>query len=551
MALIKSLFVLAIVWLSDKASAQRKDSPHRWSCPDRRALDYSPPDVIATDTVKDERFDAVVVITDSTENLKGNLELLKIPVQTYTEVDSAADSSAVLIVTDAVPSGRLIWSPTGPLYRDYDDVRRFAEAATAGLDRAVQAGSRKPLLVRPPGGPFNTSTMVATLAALEYLYMPLELREAGEEPKVDFMGVWYQDVSTGWKELNQTLNIETGRIVARDIAGTDPERMSPPKVETYVREVFRDSGVEMAVISDVDTLTRDYPLLAAVNRAANAVSRHKARLIYLEYTGSGEITETLFLVGKGITFDTGGATIKTGTRMIGMSRDKSGAAGVAGFMKVLSLEKPKHLRVVAGMPVVRNSIGEESYVVDEVLTSRAGVRVRVGNTDAEGRMVMADVLCRMKEMALHAVNPQLIVVATLTKHAVSTGGKHYTIILDNGPAKEKKTAESVQAAGDKYGDPFEISTIRREDYESHKAQSMYEHITQLGANPSVRGHQGPAAFLIMASGLDNHGKNSSHPLRYTHLDIAGSARMPPKQVPAGVPVVALAGRYVLDQDAGH
>ncbi|GFR94811.1 W07G4.4_0 protein [Elysia marginata] len=71
----------------------------------------------------------------------------------------------------------------------------------------------------------------------------------------------------------------------------------------------------------------------------------------------------------------------------------------------------------------------------------------------------------------------------------------------------------------------------------------------MGANPSVRGHQGPAAFLIMASGLDNHGINSSQPLAYSHLDIAGSARMPPKEVPAGVPVVALSGRYILGQGA--
>ncbi|RUS75371.1 hypothetical protein EGW08_016861 [Elysia chlorotica] len=547
MACIQSLFVFAVVWFSNTAPGESRASSQRWSCPEKSALDYRPPEVIATDAVGDGRFDSVLIVTDCTENLKGDLAFLKDAVNSYVEVDSAAASVPVLIVTDVVPSGRLIWSPTGPLYRDYDDVRRFADAATAGLARAVQAGSKKPLLIRPQGGPFNMSTMVTTLAALEYLYMPLELREAGENAKVEYLGVWYEELEKGMKELNQALNVETGRTVARDIAGTDPERMAPPSIEAYVREVFRDSGVEMAVISDVDTLTREYPLLAAVNRAANSVARHRARLIYLEYTGSGEINETLFLVGKGITFDTGGASIKTGTRMVGMSRDKSGAAAVAGFMKVISLEKPTHLRVVAAMPLVRNSVGEESYTVDEVITSRAGVRVRVSNTDAEGRMVMADVLCRMKEMALNAVNPHLMAIATLTGHAVSTAGTSYSIILDNGPAKEKKAAERVQAAGELYGDPFDISTIRREDYDNHRGRSMYEHINQMGDN-HVRGHQGPAAFLIMASGLDKHGKNSSQPLAYSHLDIAGSARVAPKQVPSGVPVVALSGLYLLDQN---
>ncbi|CAG5121520.1 unnamed protein product, partial [Candidula unifasciata] len=104
----------------------------------------------------------------------------------------------------------------------------------------------------------------------------------------------------------------------------------------------------------------------------------------------------------------------------------------------------------------------ESYVADEIIKSRAGVRVRVGNTDAEGRMVMADVLCRMKELALESVNPELFTIATLTGHAIRAMGPDYSIIMDNGPARHFGTAQKIQSSGDKYGDPFEISTIRRE-----------------------------------------------------------------------------------------
>ena len=82
---------------------------------------------------------------------------------------------------------------------------------------------------------------------------------------------------------------------------------------------------------------------------------------------------------------------------------------------------------------------------DEIIKSRAGVRVRIGNTDAEGRMAMADVLCHAKERALQEPNPtHLLTIATLTGHAVRAMGPAYSIILDNGPAAKLKTATRVQ-----------------------------------------------------------------------------------------------------------
>lgn len=81
--------------------------------------------------------------------------------------------------------------------------------------------------------------------------------------------------------------------------------------------------------------------------------------------------------------------------MAGMSRDKCGAAAVAGFMQVVSQLKPKGVRIIGALCLARNSVGENCYVSDEVITARSKARVRIGNTDAEGRMVMADVLCKV------------------------------------------------------------------------------------------------------------------------------------------------------------
>ncbi len=97
--------------------------------------------------------------------------------------------------------------------------------------------------------------------------------------------------------------------------------------------------------------------------------------------------------------------------------------------------------------MVRNSIGEESYVSDEIVRSRAGVRVRVGNTDAEGRMVMTDLLCKAKEEALSAPMPRLFTVATLTGHVVRCYGPAYSGILDNGPAAALQVSQDIARAG--------------------------------------------------------------------------------------------------------
>lgn len=98
--------------------------------------------------------------------------------------------------------------------------------------------------------------------------------------------------------------------------------------------------------------------------------------------------------------------------------------------QVVNTLKPPTVKVVAALCMVRNSVGENCYVSDEVITAKSGMRVRVGNTDAEGRMAMADALYHLKEMAVNAVNPHLFTIATLTGHAVLTAGEGYSVSIN-------------------------------------------------------------------------------------------------------------------------
>lgn len=130
----------------------------------------------------------------------------------------------------------------------------------------------------------------------------------------------------------------------------------------------------------------------------------------------------------------------------------------------------------------------------------------------------ADPALANAETTLHSI-------ATLTGHAVVAVG-HYSVAMDNGPARQQRRAHGLQEAGHAVGDPFEVSTLRRDDVAFVAPQTREYDVRQCNSAPSSRtprGHQFPMAFLSRASGLDAHGSRSSQPIAYTHLDIAGSA----------------------------
>lgn len=140
-------------------------------------------------------------------------------------------------------------------------------------------------------------------------------------------------------------------------------------------------------------------------------------------------------------------------------------------------------------------------------------------------MAICDLLNESKDLALKEKNPELFTIATLTGHVLRCYGTNYSVlnpelnyvclnngfnwvnkaVMSNGPARSKFIDQNLQTSGELIADPFEISRIRKEDYDHHKSKSEYEDLVQANTKPSVagaRGHQGPAAFLIMASGLD-------------------------------------------------
>ena len=498
--------------------------------------------------LKSDEWDAVVIVTADAD--KVDHPAVTGPIAAARQVDRRAGLDTQLLLAPKVPGGRLILSPTGRLDRDYDDVRRVADAAAKGVARARDAGAVRPLVALvgvPSQGAFERAETVAALSGLGALWEPLEARESKgfehAEP-VQCVGLVGGNGPTTWAHA-----VEAGRRVARDLCGTEPERMTPKKMAEYLQTEFADSNVEVSAVVDRSTLEAQYPLMSAVGRASFAVTRHHPVVVRMSYNPPGPVERTLLFAGKGVAYDTGGADIKYGGHMAGMSRDKGGAAAVAGFMRVVSLLKPAGLRVVAELGCVRNNIGSDSFVSDEILVSHAGTRVRIGNTDAEGRLVLADLLSHLRSEAVEAVAPQVFSVATLTGHSGRAVGC-YTVSLDNGPARDARMSERLAEAGDRFGEPVEISRLRRDDFDFVAPRTAADDVLSSNSEPSVstaRGHQFPMAFLSIASGLDEHGRDSDQPIPYTHIDVGGSAIEGGDWQhgrPTGTPVVALSGVFL-------
>jgi leucyl aminopeptidase len=178
--------------------------------------------------------------------------------------------------------------------------------------------------------------------------------------------------------------------------------MGPEELEATARDLANDHSAQITVVKGQDLIAQNFPMIHAVGRA----SLREPRLIDMTWGANGP---TLTLVGKGVCFDTGGLNIKPGASMGLMKKDMGGAAHVMGLAKMIMASKmPLQLRML--IPAVENAIGGDAFRPQDILISRKGLTVEVNNTDAEGRLVLADALALADETP-----PDLMIcMATLT-----------------------------------------------------------------------------------------------------------------------------------------
>lgn len=227
--------------------------------------------------------------------------------------------------------------------------------------------------------------------------------------------------------------------LVRDMINTPANDMGPAQLADAASAIAKVYGAECQVITGEDLLSQNYPMVYAVGKA----NAQPPRLIDIRWgdTNAPKIT----LVGKGVCFDTGGLDIKPAAGMKMMKKDMGGAAQVLGLAKlIMQMKLPVRLRVL--IPAVENSIAENAMRPSDILQTRKGITVEVGNTDAEGRLVLADALWEAS-----SESPQLLVdCATLTGAARVALGTELPAFFCSEPA----VAEQFQQAGLAVDDPL-------------------------------------------------------------------------------------------------
>ena len=240
--------------------------------------------------------------------------------------------------------------------------------------------------------------------------------------------------------IDSAVRLAAATALVRDLVDTPAGDLGPAELEAAVRRQAEKIGADVRVTSG-DELSDGYPLIAAVGGAA--VRERAPRLIELEW--GDPKNPRIAIVGKGVCFDSGGLDIKPASGMRLMKKDMGGAAHALALAGLIAGERlPVRLHLL--IPAVENAVSGASYRPGDVVPSRKGLKVEIDNTDAEGRLVLADALTRAVE-----AGPELIVdFATLTGAARIALGPDLPALFANDDA----LAESLLNAGNEVADPM-------------------------------------------------------------------------------------------------
>jgi len=252
--------------------------------------------------------------------------------------------------------------------------------------------------------------------------------------------------------------------MVRDLVNVPAEDMGPAELEAEAEALAKAQDAQLTVTRG-DLLERGFPMVHAVGRAA--ARSHAPRMIELEWGNPKH--PRVAIVGKGVTFDSGGLDIKTGSGMLLMKKDMGGAAHALALARLI-METGLKVRLHLLLPAAENAISGNAMRPGDVLRSRGGLSVEITNTDAEGRLLLADALTRAGEE-----KPELVIdFATLTGAARSALGPDLPALF----TRRDETASALLAAGLEHDDPcwrLPLHEAYREWLKSDVADIMNSH----------------------------------------------------------------------------
>jgi leucyl aminopeptidase len=291
----------------------------------------------------------------------------------------------------------------------------------------------------------------------------------------------------------------SGVMRARDLANAPGNVLTPARMADIAHEIGTAAGMHVRSLDRAELEQEGFGGLLAVGQG----STQEPRFIIMDYTPAGDAATypTICLVGKGITFDTGGISLKPGANMDNMKMDMGGAAAVLGTMQAIGAWQPP-LRIVALISAAENMPGGNAFKPGDVITTLSGKTVEVLNTDAEGRVVLADALAYARRYEPTAV----IDLATLTGAASIALGPHASAVLGT----DQTLVDRLCAAGDECGE--RLWQLPLWDEYREMVKSEIADVRNTGGGREA-GTITAAAFLAAFAGE----------MPWAHLDIAATA----------------------------
>ncbi len=377
---------------------------------------------------------------------------------------------------------------------------RLRRAAAAVVRRSPKAKTVATTLLDtvPSGGDRAAAAQALAEGAALGAYKFLRYKQKSDAPALERLVVLGKKDAAVQQGLDRGVAVAGAVAWARDLVNEPAGAMTPTQLAEEARRAAEEGGLEIEVLDEVEIANQGLGGLLGVSLGSD----QPPRLVKLTYTPKGKPTGTVALVGKGITFDSGGLSLKTADGMETMKTDMSGAAAVIGAMSVLRTAGVQ-AKVIGFVPTTENMPGGRAIKPGDVLKIRNGKTVEVLNTDAEGRLILADGL----SLAVEEKPDAIIDLATLTGACVVALGMKMAGLMGN----DERWLGQVRGAADRAGEPvwpLPLPEEYRKDLDSEIADLK-----------NITGNRGGGALTAGLFLSEFAGE-----VPWAHLDIAGPAR---------------------------
>ena len=381
--------------------------------------------------------------------------------------------------------------------------REYGEAARAAVKAAQATGAGLATLcfTEIPVGDRDSAWKASqvALAASECAYRFEHMKSKKSDPRplahIELLAT-ARDASAAQRGLRQGQAIATGVSLAKDLGNLPANVCTPTYLAQQARKIARDCKLHLEVLERRDMEKLGMGSLLSVAQG----SRQPPKLIVLRYAGGPKKAKPVVLVGKGITFDTGGISLKPSAEMDEMKFDMCGAASVLGALHACAKMKLK-LNIVGIIPTTENMPGGAATKPGDIVTSMSGQTIEVLNTDAEGRLILCDALTYAERFEPAAV----VDIATLTGACVIALGHVASGLYSN----KEALAHELLTAGDEACDRAWQMPLW-DDYQE-QLKSNFADMANIGGRPA--GSVTAACFL----------SRFTKKFDWAHLDIAGTA----------------------------